>query len=70
MRFLMFIKHAENSHEVTPPKPLMDAMETFVGEGFKKGGGSWSSTVSTGPSSSAKARSERSRSCLSACRPA
>ena len=33
MRFLMFIKHAENSHEVTPPKPLMDAMETFVGEG-------------------------------------
>jgi hypothetical protein len=37
MRYLMFIKHAENSHAVVPPKPLMDAMETFVGEGFKKG---------------------------------
>jgi hypothetical protein len=37
MRFMMFIKHEENSHPVAPPKPLMDAMETFVGEGFKKG---------------------------------
>ena len=37
MRFLMFIKHAENSHPVAPPKPLMDAMGTFVGEGFKAG---------------------------------
>ena len=37
MRFLMFIKHAENSHPVAPPKPLMNAMETFVGEGFKTG---------------------------------
>jgi hypothetical protein len=37
MRFLMFIKHAENSHPVAPPKPLMNAMETFVGEGFKAG---------------------------------
>ena len=37
MRFLMFIKHAEHSHPVAPPKPLMDAMETFVGEGFKSG---------------------------------
>src|SRR4029453_12720691 len=37
MRFLMFIKHAENSHPVAPPKSLMNAMETFVGEGFKTG---------------------------------
>jgi len=37
MRYLMFIKHAENSHPVVPPKPLMDAMEKFVGEGFKAG---------------------------------
>ena len=37
MRFLMFIKHAEHSQPVVPPKPLMDAMETFVGEGFKSG---------------------------------
>jgi len=33
----MFIKHAENSDHVTPPKPLMNAMETFVGEGFTTG---------------------------------
>ena len=37
MRFLMFIKHVENSHPVAPPKPLMNAMETFVGEGFRTG---------------------------------
>jgi hypothetical protein len=37
MRYLMFIKHTENSHPVAPPKPLMDAMEQFVGEGFKAG---------------------------------
>ncbi len=37
MRFLMFIKHAENSHPVTPPKPLMNAMETFVSDGFRTG---------------------------------
>jgi len=37
MRYLMFIKHAENSHPMTPPKPLMTAMEAFVGEGFKSG---------------------------------
>lgn len=37
MRFLMFIKHAEHSHPVSPPKPLMNAMETFVSEGFKAG---------------------------------
>jgi hypothetical protein len=37
MRFLMFIKHAESSHPPAPPKPLMDAMETFIGEGFKAG---------------------------------
>jgi hypothetical protein len=37
VRFLMFIKHAENSHPPAPPKALMDAMATFVGEGFKQG---------------------------------
>ncbi len=37
MRFLMFIKHAESSHLGTPPKALMDAMESFVAEGFKTG---------------------------------
>ena len=37
MRFLMFIKHVENSHPVAPPKPLMNAMEAFVGEGFRTG---------------------------------
>jgi hypothetical protein len=33
----MFIKHAENSHQMAPPKPLMDEMATFVGEGFRTG---------------------------------
>jgi hypothetical protein len=33
----MFIKHAENPQLVAPPKPLMDEMESFVGEGFKAG---------------------------------
>ena len=37
MRFLMFIKHAETSRPVQPPKALMDAMGGFVGEGFQKG---------------------------------
>jgi hypothetical protein len=37
VRFLMFIKHAEASHHVTPPQSLMNAMETFVGEGFRTG---------------------------------
>ena len=37
MRFLMFIKHAETSNPVRPPKGLMDAMGGFVGEGFQKG---------------------------------
>lgn len=37
MRFLMFIKHAEDSHQVAPPMPLMNAMETFVSEGFRTG---------------------------------
>jgi hypothetical protein len=37
MRYLMFIKHAENSHQPAPPKPLMEAMEAFVAEGFKTG---------------------------------
>src|SRR5262245_16419605 len=37
MRFLMFIKHVENSHPVVPPKPLTNAMETFVSEGFRTG---------------------------------
>jgi hypothetical protein len=37
MKFLMFIKHADQSSGVTPPKPLMDAMETFVGDALAKG---------------------------------
>ena len=37
MRYLMFIKHAEHNSGIAPPKPLMDAMETFVAEGFKTG---------------------------------
>ena len=37
MRYPMFIKHAEHNSGIAPPKPLMDAMETFVAEGFKTG---------------------------------
>ena len=37
MRFLMFIKHADNINQGAIPKPLADAMETFVGQGFKTG---------------------------------
>ena len=37
MRFLMFIKHAETSTPVQPPKGLMDAMGGFVAEGFEMG---------------------------------
>ena len=37
MRYLMFIKHVENSHQLAPPKSLIGAMETFVAEGFKAG---------------------------------
>ena len=33
----MMIKHAENPVREVPPKSLMDAMEVFVGEGFKNG---------------------------------
>jgi hypothetical protein len=35
MKFLMFIKHTANPGQ--PPKPLMDAMEKFVGASFAKG---------------------------------
>jgi hypothetical protein len=37
MKFMMFIKHAEDSHFVAPPKPLMDAMGAFIGEGRRTG---------------------------------
>jgi hypothetical protein len=37
VRFLMFIKHAGTADQGAIPKPLTDAMETFVGEGFKTG---------------------------------
>ena len=37
MRFLMFIKHADNVDQGAIPKALNDAMGTFVGEGFKTG---------------------------------
>jgi hypothetical protein len=37
MKFLMFIKHAEQNTGQMPPKPLMDAMEKFVGNAFAKG---------------------------------
>ena len=37
MKFLMMIKHAESPQPITPPQPLMDAMEILVTEGFTKG---------------------------------
>ena len=37
MKFLMFIKHAESSRNLTIPKGLNDAMGEFVNEGFTKG---------------------------------
>jgi hypothetical protein len=37
MKFLMMIKHKEQAQPFQPPKPLMDAMEVFMGEGFSKG---------------------------------
>jgi hypothetical protein len=33
----MFILHSEQYRSQTPPKALMDAMQKFVGENFKKG---------------------------------
>ena len=37
MKFLMMIKHAEQTTPFQPPQSLMDAMGEFVGEGFSKG---------------------------------
>lgn len=37
MKFLMMIKHAEQSQPFQPPQSLMDAMGEFVTEGFSKG---------------------------------
>jgi hypothetical protein len=37
MKFLMMIKHAEQTQPFQPPKSLNDAMEAFVTEGFTKG---------------------------------
>jgi hypothetical protein len=37
MKFLMMIKHVEQPKPFQPPKSLMDAMEVFMGEGFKDG---------------------------------
>ncbi|HUQ89444.1 MAG TPA: YciI family protein [Vicinamibacterales bacterium] len=37
MKFLMFIKHAEQAQPFQPPQSLQDAMGGFVEEGFRKG---------------------------------
>ena len=37
MKFLMMIKHAEQTQAFEPPKSLNDAMGEFVTEGFTKG---------------------------------
>jgi hypothetical protein len=37
MRYLMLIMHADDVRHATPPQSLMDAMETFVGDGLKSG---------------------------------
>ncbi len=37
MKVLMLIKHSEAIRSQDVPKALMDAMEVFVGEGFKSG---------------------------------
>lgn len=37
MKYMMLIKHGEESRPVTLPKALMDAMGEFVAEGFKSG---------------------------------
>ena len=37
MKFLMMIKHAEQTRPFEPPKSLNDAMGEFVTEGFTKG---------------------------------
>ena len=37
MKFLMMIKHAEQTRPFAPPKSLNDAMGEFVTEGFTKG---------------------------------
>ena len=37
MKFLMMIKHAEQTRPFEPPKSLNDAMGAFVTEGFTRG---------------------------------
>jgi hypothetical protein len=37
MKFLMMIKHAEQTQPFQPPQSLNDAMGAFVAEGFKAG---------------------------------
>jgi len=37
MRYMMFIMGSEHHRDQTPPQPLMDAMDTFVKDGFKSG---------------------------------
>ena len=37
MKFLMMIKHAEQTQPFQPPQALNDAMGAFVAEGFAKG---------------------------------
>jgi hypothetical protein len=37
MKFLMMIKHAEQTQPFQPPQSLNDAMGAFVTEGFQKG---------------------------------
>lgn len=37
MKYLMFAKHAENHRNGPVPQGLMDAMGTFVEEGFRSG---------------------------------
>lgn len=37
MKFLMMIKHAEQTEPFQPPQSLMDAMGEFITEGFAKG---------------------------------
>ncbi len=37
MRYLMFIKHAEDYRNTPIPQGLMDAMGTFVGDSMKSG---------------------------------
>jgi hypothetical protein len=37
MKYMMFIKHSEDHRSQPIPQGLLEAMEKFVGEGFKSG---------------------------------